>query len=270
MDLQEKYNGLLNGLKGLGRLAVAFSAGVDSTFLLACAQMALGGQVVAITVRSDFFPQEELAEAEAYCRERGIQHSILPFDPLADPALAKNPPERCYLCKRMLFQQILAEGEKLGFYTVADGSNMDDLQDYRPGRRALEELGILSPLREAGLTKADIRALSKSLCLKTWDKPAFACLASRFPYGEPITRERLAQVGAAEEFLRAMGFAQLRVRAHGGIARIEVPPEDIPRLAALEARQTVIKRLRQLGFLYVTLDLEGYKMGSMNRELERN
>ena len=267
MSLHEKKAALDDILSSLGSAAVAYSAGVDSTFLLKEAKLVLGDRALAVTVRSVFCPPRESREAEAFCRREGIRHLLLDADVLAVPGVADNPPDRCYLCKKALFGRILDAARENGAAAVVEGSNMDDLADYRPGMRAVAELGVRSPLREAGLSKAEIRELSRELGLPTWDKPAFACLASRFVYGQRLTAEGLARADEAEQYLRSLGFGQLRVRVHGNLARIEVLPEDRERLLADGLADAIQERLRALGFAYVTADLGGYRMGSMNREL---
>ncbi len=254
-------------IQTLGSLAVAFSGGVDSAYLSDVAHEVLGGRMVAVTARSALFPEREYRESEAFCREKGIRQLTVLSDELETETFRRNPKNRCYLCKKDLFRKILALAEKEGIGYVAEGSNMDDLGDYRPGLQAVAELGIVSPLREAGLTKQEIRDLSEKRALPTWNKPSFACLASRFVYGETITRERLNRVGAAEQLLLDLGFRQMRVRVHGEVsetARIEVLPEDIGRFAEEQLRQKVWAGLKALGFAYVTLDLQGYRTGSMN------
>ena len=264
-----KIKRLRASLREIGSAAVAFSSGVDSTFLLRAAHEELGDKAVAVTVRSQLIPRHELDEAAAFCRQEGIRHEIIDFDALSAPAVIANPPDRCYHCKKEVFGLILAFARAAGLAAVLEGSNLDDDGDYRPGRRAIKELGIRSPLHEAGLSKAEIRALSREMGLPTWDKPSFACLASRFPYGERLTVAALERVERAERWLREeLGLTQLRVRSHGDLARIEVPPGDIPRLAARAAE--IAAAFKGLGFAYVTLDLQGYRTGSLNETLERN
>ncbi len=261
----EKWDALIACLRKMERAAVAFSAGVDSTFLLKAAHVALGKNVTAITGRSVSFPERECREAAASCREIGVEHVIVEVDQMAIPGFRDNPPDRCYLCKKALFTQFLAAAREKGFETVAEGTNADDTNDYRPGLRAIAELGVKSPLKEAGLTKEDIRALSREMNLPTWDKPSLACLATRFPYGETITAEKIAAVDDAEQLLRARGFSQVRVRAHGNLARIEVGREQVPLLTDAAVSEEISRLLHARGFLYVAADLDGYATGSMNK-----
>ena len=266
-DREQKMRKLSEYLAGLGSVAVAFSGGVDSTFLLQAAKDVLGDGVIALTAVSDFFPDRERREADTFCRERGIRQIICREEILKVPGVAANPANRCYLCKRALFEMFLAQAKSQGFSHVAEGSNLDDLGDYRPGLQAIAELGILSPLRECGFSKEDIRALSKEMGLPTASKPSYACLASRFAYGEEITGEKLAMVDQAEQLLLDLGFTQMRVRIHGTLARIEVLPEDFPRLAEPALRREIAEKLKTYGFSYVTADLAGYRTGSMNEML---
>jgi uncharacterized protein len=262
-----KLKQLRERLRHIGSAVVAFSSGVDSTFLLRVAHEELGEHVVAATIRSHTFPTRELDEAAAFCHAEGVRHEIIDSEELDIPGFAENPPDRCYHCKRELFSKLLAFAHENGLAAVLEGSNLDDDGDYRPGRRAIRELGIVSPLHEAGLTKAEIRALSREMGLPTSNKPSFACLASRFPYGERITAAALERVERAEQWLLDAGFGltQLRVRSHGNLARIEVPPDDIPRLAARASK--IAAAIKDFGFAYVTLDLRGYRNGSMNEVL---
>jgi uncharacterized protein len=264
----KKLDNLKTFLKDLGSVAIAFSSGVDSTFLLKVAHEVLGGRVIAVTARSCSFPARELEEAKAFCREEGIRHFICDSEELEIEGFSQNPPNRCYLCKRELFEKILAIAKEQGVEYVAEGSNMDDNDDYRPGLIAVKELNIKSPLREAELYKNEIRELSKKLGLPTWEKQSFACLSSRFVYGETITEEKLRMVDRAEQLLLDMGFHQIRVRIHDRLARIEVMPEEFEKLIEKETRQEIVSKFKSYGFLYVSMDLAGYRMGSMNDTLK--
>ena len=268
MDIQEKYNALKNYLAELKSVAVAFSGGVDSTFLLKTAHDVLKSQAIAVTASSVSFPERELKEAQDFCSNNGVTQIIVNSNELDIPGFKDNPKNRCYLCKKDLFTKILAVAHEHNIAHVVEGSNLDDLGDYRPGLQAIKELNIKSPLREAGLTKSDIRELSRELNLKTWDKPSFACLASRFVYGERITPERLKMIDEAEEFLLNMNFKQVRVRFHNDIARIEILPEEFNKLLENNTREKIYDRLKNLGFKYVTLDLRGYRTGSMNEGIK--
>ncbi len=265
----EKLEQLRAYLRGLGRVAVAFSGGVDSAFLLKTAHYVLGDDAVAVTARASCFSGRENREAVEFCTRGHIRQLFVDLDVMQVKGFAENPPDRCYLCKRELLGRITDTAAQHGFSHVAEGSNMDDNGDYRPGLAAVRELGVLSPLQTAGLGKQEIRLLSKELGLPTWNKPSCACLASRFVYGELITEEKLRMVEQAEEFLSSLGFGQMRVRVHGTLARIEVLPEESAKILEKPLRESIAARLRDLGFSYVTLDLQGYRTGSMNEVLSQ-
>jgi len=262
-----KKRRLIEILKKYSTVVVAFSGGVDSTFLLAAAREALGSGVTAVTVDSPIHSRREIREARAIANDLGVKHIVVPFGELTAPGFVTNPPERCYTCKQFIFAEIIRVAASLEARRVAHGVNMDDLKDYRPGLKAAEEMGVASPLAEAGLTKADIRALSRKMRLPTWNKPSMACLASRIPYGRPITREALLMVEMAEESLLQLGFDGSRVRHHGAVARVEVAQRDLKKTLRKEIRAEILKRLKQIGFKYVAVDLEGYVQGSLNRAI---
>ena len=266
-ELLEKYGKLQEYFKSLQSTAVAFSSGVDSTFLLYAAHEALGNNVIAVTAASLSFPDRELKEAYEYCEKAGVRHFVVRTDELSNEAYAQNPPNRCYICKHELFAKILQTAEEQGVKEVCEGSNLDDNGDYRPGLKAIAELHVKSPLREVGFTKREIRELSEYFHIPTWNKQSFACLATRIPYGDRITEEKLKRVGKAEQLLLDMGFNQLRVRIHGDLARIELMPEDFSRFMEEDIRLKVYEEFKKYGFNYVSLDIRGYRTGSMNETL---
>jgi len=267
-SIEEKFIKLKEIFLSMGKVIVAYSGGVDSTLLLKTAEESLGKEhVLAVTALSPLFPDRELAGAKKMAQEMGVKHILIESNELEIEGFSKNPSNRCYFCKKELFEEIqnLARKEAVSF--VVEGSTLDDEKDHRPGRKAIQELGIRSPLQEARFTKKDVRELSRALGLPTWEKPSFACLASRFPYGEEITPEGLRMVDEAEDFLFSLGFKQVRVRHYQSLARIEVYPEEMSRLMNGSLRAKVVNRLKEIGYRYVTLDLQGFRSGSMNEVL---
>jgi pyridinium-3,5-biscarboxylic acid mononucleotide sulfurtransferase len=263
-----KLNRLNQRLKELDKVVVAFSGGVDSTFLLRAAKNVLGrGRVLAVTAESEIHPRGEIGDAKRLAGSIGVRHLIVRSGDMQEREFLANPPDRCYLCKKRVFASLKALAAENGFQTVVDGTNADDAGDFRPGRKALRELGIVSPLQEAGLTKKEIRSLSRKWGLPTWNRPALACLATRIPYGTRITPELLKRIDAGETFLRKAGFVQIRVRDHGGIARIEIAPDEMPKLRKPGLTARIVGKFKSIGYDYVTLDMEGYRTGSLNEAL---
>jgi uncharacterized protein len=265
MKLKDKKKRLISNIHALKSFIVAFSGGVDSTFLLAVSHEILGDNVLAVTANSPLHPKIETEAAIQLAKDIGVKHRVITSKETDHPDFIQNSTNRCYLCKTMLFNDLLRMAREKGIPGVVHGANIDDLQDFRPGMRAAEALGIASPLIEAALAKDDIRKLSKEMGLKTWDKPSMACLASRIPYGVTLSLKRLRMVEDAEAVLLEMGFGSCRVRYHGDVARIEVPVTDIPQVFIKEVQRNIVEKLKNIGFVHVALDLEGYVQGSMNR-----
>ena len=267
--VQAKYDRLVAGIRAMGRVVVAFSGGVDSTFLGRAAQEALGDEALLVTADSETYPTRELEEARRLAGLLGMRHEVVATRELDNPEYARNPADRCFFCKEELFTKLAPIAAREGAGVLVYGAVMDDLGDHRPGMRAATERGVRAPLIEAELWKTEIRALSRALGLPTWDKPSFACLSSRFQYGDAITAAKLRQVDAAEEVVRSLGFRQFRVRHHDRLARVELPAEDLPRLFENGRRDALVTKLRALGYVYVTLDLAGFQSGSANLILRR-
>ena len=261
---QDKIGIVKSILSSMGEVLIAYSGGVDSTLLLKIAKEVLGDKVLAVTARSETYPEEEIEAAVELAKSLGVKHQIIETKELEDERFISNPSDRCYFCKQELFSNLIKMAN--GSF-VLDGAHFDDLKDHRPGKKAAEELGVRSPLQEAKLTKEEIRAVSRELNLPTWNKPSLACLASRFPYGMRLTRENLKKVAEAERYLKSLGLKQVRVRHHSDSARIEVPKENIPLL--FKKHKEIIGKLKNLGYTYITVDLEGYRSGSMNEVLRR-
>jgi len=267
LEIEDKLSKLKEIVSKLGSVVVAFSGGVDSTLVAKVCYDTLRDNSMAVTARSETYPDFEFKESQKLAREIGIKHLVVDTSELAIEGFANNPPERCYFCKTELFGKLKEIAKEHGFLNVADGANLDDTQEFRPGLKASKELNVRSPLKEAGLKKEDIRKVSKLLNLPNWNKPAYACLSSRFPYGQSITEEKISMVSEAETYLRGLGLIQFRVRHHETIARIEILPEDIHILTNSPAREELTAKFKKIGFTYVTLDLEGYRSGSMNEIL---
>ncbi|MCT4596447.1 MAG: ATP-dependent sacrificial sulfur transferase LarE [Vallitalea sp.] len=266
MELNQKYENLKNLISDLGSVAIAFSGGVDSTFLAKVCEDVLGDKAIVVTATSSTYPQREFKESKQLATDIGIKQIVIESEETEIEGFSSNPPNRCYYCKHELFSKVKKVADENNVKYILDGSNYDDIGDFRPGMHAAKELGVISPLKQVELTKDDIRVLSKKLGLPTWEKPAFACLSSRFPYGEEITPKKLSMVDKAEEYLRGLGFNQFRVRHHGKIARIEIEVSEMHKFLELDFGM-VSKELKKIGFIYVTLDLTGYRTGSMNEVL---
>lgn len=267
--MDAKFEKLTDLLRGSNQLLVAFSAGVDSTFLLKAAHLAIGARAIALTASSASVPPGELDAARAFAASLGCRHIILESHELSNPSYRQNPVNRCFFCKDELYRICRGEADKLGVKTIVDGTNLDDLKDHRPGLKAADEWGVRHPLVEAEMTKDDIRRYSQALNLPTWDKPSSPCLSSRFPYGTEINLDRLKKIAECEIFLKELRFREFRVRFHGDLARIEVAQNEMDRLFEKPIREAIVKRFKQAGFSYVSLDLQGFRSGSLNEALQR-
>jgi len=270
MVIEEKWDRLKTLLGEMDCALLAYSGGVDSSLLLKAASEVLGPRLIVVTAISETYPPEELAAAKAFVSSLGVTHRILPTSELASEDFVQNSSERCYFCKKELFGKLRLIAEKEGISSILDGSNVDDLKDYRPGARAAAEFSITSPLREAGFTKSDVRACARMLDLPVWDKPSLACLSSRIPYGTRITKEILSTIQTAEDHLHALGFRQVRVRHHDETARIEIDPQEFGILLSGKNAELIVNELKKLGYTYVCLDLEGYRTGSMNEGMQHS
>jgi len=265
----EKYKSLLNYLKEKEKVVIAFSGGVDSTFLLKAAKDALGDNVKAITIKSPYIPDWEIEEAVDFVKKLDVKHEVIEV-PFIDPSIESNPENRCYLCKNLVFNKIIEKANEEGYLYVCDGTNLDDTKDYRPGMVALKELGVISPLLESSYTKDEIRKQSKVLNLPTWDKPAYACLMTRLPYDTQVTIDDLKKIEEGEMFVRGLGFRGVRLRHHGNLARIEVAPDEREKLFSTELLNKIGCKLQEIGYTYVTFDVLGYRMGSFNVGLKKD
>ena len=269
MQTDEKWDRLRSLLREMKLAVLAYSGGVDSSVLLRAASEVLGPNLIAVTAISETYPPAELEPAKRFAVSLGVRHRILATEELTRDEFSRNAPDRCYHCKQELFGKLRQIADAEGIAYILDGTNIDDHRDHRPGRKAAGEFSVRSPLAEAGLTKQEVRALARRMDLPMWDKPSLACLSSRIPYGTPITLELLKNIQAAEDAIHALGIRQVRVRHHGDTARIEVEQDDLARLAAGDVRQQIVDVFKELGYVYICLDLEGYRTGSLNAVLEK-